>query len=281
MDTQVCIRRGFADLAQRQVHYRSAGEKGQPLLILHASPGSSRQQVRLIEDFAGEAMVFAPDTPGNGDSEALGAEEPEIAALAGAMLEYLDVMGLEQVRVYGSHTGAAIAAELAILAPGRVSHLVLDGVSLMEGAELEEILATYAFPFEPDLDGAYLARLFQFCRDQYLFFPWYRRTREGRRDGGLGSPDDLHAWVTEVMKASTTYHLNYRAAFKWPADRRLPLIQCPVLVTAAVNDPLYEASAGLAPLLPNGRFLELPRFDDPGFRTLRHDAMATFFAGNN
>jgi pimeloyl-ACP methyl ester carboxylesterase len=151
----------------------------------------------------------------------------------------------------------------------------------MEGAELEEILATYAFPFEPDLDGAYLARLFQFCRDQYLFFPWYRRTREGRRDGGLGSPDDLHAWVTEVMKASTTYHLNYRAAFKWPADRRLPLIQCPVLVTAAVNDPLYEASAGLAPLLPNGRFLELPRFDDPGFRTLRHDAMATFFAGNN
>lgn len=281
MDTQVRIRRGFADLAQRQVHYRSAGEKGQPLLILHASPGSSRQQVRLIEDFAGEAMVFAPDTPGNGDSEALGAEEPEIAALAEAMLEYLDVMGLEQVRVYGSHTGAAIAAELAILAPGRVSHLVLDGVSLMEGAELEEILATYAFPFEPDLDGAYLARLFQFCRDQYLFFPWYRRTREGRRDGGLGSPEDLHAWVTEVMKASTTYHLNYRAAFKWPADRRLPLIQCPVLVTAAVNDPLYEASAGLAPLLPKGRFLELPRFDDPEFRTLRHDAMATFFAGNN
>ncbi|KMS56485.1 alpha/beta hydrolase [Novosphingobium barchaimii LL02] len=281
MDTQVRIRRGFADLAQRQVHYRCAGEKGQPLLILHASPGSSRQQVRLIEDFAGEAMVFAPDTPGNGDSEALSAKEPEIAALAGAMLEYLDAMGLEQVRVYGSHTGAAIAAELAILAPERVSHLVLDGVSLMEGAELEEILATYAFPFEPDLDGAYLARLFQFCRDQYLFFPWYRRTREGRRDGGLGSAEDLHAWVTEVMKASTTYHLNYRAAFKWPADRRLPLIQCPVLVTAAVNDPLYDASARLAPLLPHGRFLELPRFDDPGFRTLRHDAMAAFFAGNN
>ncbi|EJL34011.1 alpha/beta fold hydrolase [Novosphingobium sp. AP12] len=281
MNTQVRIRRGFADLAQRQVHYRSAGEKGQPLLILHASPGSSRQQVRLIEDFAGEAMVFAPDTPGNGDSEALGPEEPEITALAAVMLEYLDAIGLEQVRVYGSHTGAAIAAELAIMAPERVSHLVLDGVSLMEGAELEEILATYAFPFEPDLDGAYLARLFQYCRDQYLFFPWYRRTREGRRDGGLGSPEDLHAWVTEVMKASTTYHLNYRAAFKWPADKRLRLIKCPTLVTAAENDPLYDASVCLAPLLADGRFLELPRFDAPDFRAFRHDAMAAFFAGTN
>ncbi|WP_454798124.1 alpha/beta fold hydrolase [Novosphingobium lindaniclasticum] len=281
MNTQIRIRRGFADLAQGQVHYRAAGTKGAPLLILHASPGSSRQQVRLIEDFAGEAMVFAPDTPGNGDSDALCAEEPEITALAAAIVDYLDAMGLERVRLYGSHTGAAIAAELAILAPERVSHLVLDGVSLIEGAELEEILATYAFPFEPDLDGAYLARLFQFCRDQYLFFPWYRRSRAGRRDGGLGSAEDLHAWVTEVMKASTTYHLNYRAAFKWPADRRLSLIQCPTLVTAATNDPLYDASVRLAPLLPNGRFLELPRFDDPTFRAVRHDAMAAFFAGHS
>jgi pimeloyl-ACP methyl ester carboxylesterase len=280
MATQVRIRRGFADLSHGQTHYRSAGDRGQPLLILHASPGSSRQQVRLIEEFAGEAMVFAPDTPGNGDSDAVSAEEPEITALAAATLEYLDVMGLDRVRLYGSHTGAAIAAELAILAPERVSHLVLDGISLMEGAELEEVLATYAFPFEPDLDGAYLARLFQFCRDQYLFFPWYRRTRAGRRDGGLGSAEDLHAWVTEVMKASTTYHLNYRAAFKWPADKRLPLLHCPVLVTAAVNDPLYAASVALAPLPAEGRFLELPRFDDPGFRAARHDAMAAFFAGH-
>lgn len=281
MVQQVRIRRGFADLSHGQMHYRAAGSRGEPLVILHASPGSSRQQVRLIEDFASEAMVFAPDTPGNGDSEALGSEEPEITALAAAMLEFLDDAGLERVRLYGSHTGAAIATELAILAPERVSHLVLDGVSLMEGEELAEILATYAFPFEPDLDGAYLARLFQFCRDQYLFFPWYRRSREGRRDGGLGSAEDLHAWVTEVMKASTTYHLNYRAAFKWPADKRLPLLSCPTLVTAAVNDPLHASSVQLAPLLAQGCFAELPRFDDPTFRTSRHDAMAAFFAGQS
>lgn len=273
------IKRGFVDVPHGQMHYRHAGDSGEALLVLHASPGSSRQQVRTIEDFAGEARVFAPDTPGNGDSDALFDREPTIPELAAAALAFLDAVGLDRVRVYGSHTGAAIATELAILAPDRVSALVLDGVSLMQGEELEEILATYAFPFEPDLDGAYLARLFQFCRDQYVFFPWYRRTRAGRRDGGLGSPADLHAWIVEVMKASTTYHLNYRAAFKWPADQRMALIQCPTLVTAAINDPLYDSSVALEKLLKDGSFVELPRLDATDFRAARKTAMDSFFSG--
>jgi len=277
--TDTTIRRGFVDLPHGQTHYRMAGSTGEPLLIVHASPGSSRQQVRLIEDFAGEARVFAPDTPGNGDSEPLGSEEPTIVQLAEAVLKFLDATGLERVRVYGSHTGASIATELAIMAPERVSHLVLDGLSAMNEEDLKDVLEHYAFPFVPDLDGAYLIRLFQFCRDQYLFFPWYKRTRAGRRDGGLGSAEDLHAWITEVMKASQTYHLNYRAAFKWLPAPRLPLLKCPTLLMAAINDPLFDHSRDAAPDLPNGRFLELPRMDDPAFRQVRHDAMADFFAG--
>jgi pimeloyl-ACP methyl ester carboxylesterase len=267
------IRRGFVDVSHGQTHYRMAGDAGEPLVIIHASPGSSRQQVRLIEDFAGEAQVFAPDTPGNGDSE------PEMTRLAQAVLEFLDAKRLDKVRVYGSHTGASIATELAILAPDRVSHLVLDGLSAMSPEEMEDVLANYAFPFVPDLDGAYLIRLFQFCRDQYLFFPWYKRTRAGRRDGGLGSAEDLHAWVTEVMKGAQTYHLNYRAAFKWQPAPRLPQVRCPTLLMAAINDPLFDHSRDAAPFLPDGRFVELPRMDDPDFRTVRHDAIAAFFAG--
>lgn len=277
--TDTTIKRGFVDLPHGQTHYRMAGTQGEPLLIVHASPGSSRQQVRLIEDFAGEARVFAPDTPGNGDSEPLGSEEPAMTDLAAAVLKFLDAKGLERVRVYGSHTGASIATELAIMAPERVSHLVLDGLSAMNEEDLKDVLEHYAFPFVPDLDGAYLIRLFQFCRDQYLFFPWYKRTRAGRRDGGLGSAEDLHAWITEVMKASQTYHLNYRAAFKWQPAPRLPLVQCRTLLMAAINDPLFDHSRDAAVHLNKGRFLELPRMDDPQFRQIRHDAMADLFAG--
>ncbi len=269
------IRRAFADVAHGQMHYRYAGS-GDPLLMLHASPGSSRQLEKLIADFAHQARVIAPDTPGNGDSDALSDQEPTIADLATAVIGFLDRIGVDQVNLYGTHTGAAIAAELAIQAPQRVKRLVLDGVSTFTPEELEEILANYAFPFPPDREGAYLMRVFQFCRDQYLFFPWYKRTREGRRDNGLGSAADIHAWIVEVLKANETYHLNYRAAFKWDGAARLPLVTGPTIVTAGENDPLIRSSEELAPLLPNGRYVALPRFDSPDFGPQRKRAMADF-----
>ncbi|HEX7855701.1 MAG TPA: alpha/beta hydrolase [Sphingobium sp.] len=271
------IKRGFADLPHGQTHYRTAGS-GAPLLAIHASPGSSRQLVRLIGDLAESATVYAPDTPGNGDSVALSANEPTIQDLAAAELRFMDAMGLDRVDLYGSHTGAAIAAELAILAPDRINKLVLDGVSWLTPEELEDILANYAFPFVPDQDGSYLIRLFQFCRDQYFFFPWYDRTRAGRRDGGLGSAQDLHAWVTEVMKASETYHLNYRAAFRYDAKQRFPLLSVPTLVIAAENDPLFGITEELAGFVPGGRFTGLPRLDAPDFASERKAAMTAFFA---
>ena len=90
------------------MHYRHAGE-GAPLLTLHASPGSSRQLVGFIGEFAKTHRVLAPDTPGNGDSVALFDREPTIVDLAGAVERFLDAVQVDKVDLYGSHTGAAIA----------------------------------------------------------------------------------------------------------------------------------------------------------------------------
>ena len=277
MTDAITVRRGFVDLPHGQIHYREAGS-GEPILALHASPGSSRQLLGLVRDLAGSARVIAPDTAGNGDSEALFDREPVIPELAEAVLRFMDAMGLEKVRLYGSHTGAAIAAELAILAPERISHVVLDGVSWLTPEELEDILANYAFPFVPDQNGSYLTRLFQFCRDQYLFYPWYRRTRSARRDGGMGSAEDLHAWALEVMKASETYHLNYRAAFKWDGRARLPLLTVPALLAAAETDPLLDSTRELNDLVRGGHFVALPRSDASDFRERRKAVIESFFA---
>jgi pimeloyl-ACP methyl ester carboxylesterase len=276
------VKRGFADLAHGQMHYRHAGaDEDVPLVMFHASPGSSRQLLRLIEDAASMRRVIAPDTPGNGDSPAIARDETTMVVLAQAMLDFLDAMGLERVDLYGSHTGASIAAELAILAPERVRGVVLDGVSTFTPEELAEVLANYAFPFEPDINGAYLINMFQFCRDQYMFFPWYRRTRAGRRDNGMGTAADLHAWLTELMKAHDTYHFNYRAAFRWNGYDRLPMLHRPALLLAGENDPLIDHTRDLSAVVPSGRYIELPRFDDPSFASTRLEAMQAFFASAN
>jgi pimeloyl-ACP methyl ester carboxylesterase len=278
------IKRGFVDLSHGQMHYRHAGAGslgagGEPLLVIHASPGSSRQQVGLIADMAPHTAVLAPDTPGNGDSVAFGTPEVTVPQMAAAYLQFLDCVGVERANLYGSHTGAAIAAELAILAPTRVRGLVLDGISVMSEAELADVLTHYAHPFDPDLDGAYLARIFQFCRDQYMFFPWYARDKAHQRTGGLPTPEVLHAWVLEVMKGCQTYHLNYRAAFQWDSFARLPLVACPALVIAGENDPLFDGTKAAAQALPKPAFAALPRFDAPDFVARRGAAMLDFYKG--
>jgi len=271
------IRRRFADVDHGQIHYRTAGE-GAPLLAIHASPGSSRQMVGLIDDLSGFARVIAPDTPGNGDSDALPIDAPSIIDLARAYLGLLDALGLERVSLYGSHTGAAIAAELAILAPGRVDRLILDGVQVLDEAARAEMMALYAHPFTPDLDGAYLARAFMFCRDQFLFYPWYDRTRRGQRQGGLPHPRALHGLLLELLKAGETYHLNYRAAFRWIAPDRLPLVGCPTLVVAAENDPLMDQTRAVATALGDGGFVGLPRLDAADYAEQRRAVIAKFIA---
>jgi pimeloyl-ACP methyl ester carboxylesterase len=269
------VRRAFLDIGDRQIHYRHAGD-GPPLLMLHASPGSARQLVPLIEALAPTRRLIAPDTPGNGDSVALEIATPTIADYAARLPQMLDALGLDRVDVYGSHTGASIAVELALLAPDRVGRVVVDGIGVFPPAQRDELLTHYAQPFVPDLDGSYLLRAFHFCRDQQLFFPWYKRTAAARRPGGLRPASDMHDWLVEVLKATETYPLAYRAAFAWDGLARLPLLRTPALFTAAADDPLVTITRDATALAPISRFAALPRFDAPDFAVRRTQLIEEF-----
>lgn len=270
------LRRSFVDVPFGQVHVRRVAGAGRPLVLLHASPGSSRQLVPLIEQLAGGRPILAPDTAGFGDSSHHPLPTPAASDFADTTLAALDTLGITEFDLYGSHTGACIAAEIAIARPEKVAHLVLDGVGLFEGAFLDSVLANYAPRFTPDLDGAYLARAFQFLRDQCSFWPWFNRTREGRRDAGIMPAEALHAWLVELLKANETYPLGYHAAFTWPVRARLPQVRVPTLMMAAADDPLVDNTRELAPLLPGARFESLPRAGAPAFAQTRKAVVEGF-----
>ena len=272
---EIRLRRGFVDVSFGQMHYRYAGE-GPNLLLFHASPGSSRQLEPLINALAGNFTVLAPDTPGNGDSTPLPLADPSIKDYAQAMLEFMDAAGIDTAHNYGTHTGACLGSELALGYPNRVGKLVQDGVVVFSPEEREELIERYAYPFEPDLAGTHLTRAFMFCRDQYMFFPWYATDKAHRRDGGLPPPEPLHDWVVEVLKAATTYHLAYRAAFAYPADERLPRVTQPVLCVAAEDDPLRPATEQVVPLLVDGQYRQLPRFDAADYLAVLSSTMTEF-----
>jgi len=275
------MQRAFADLPDtqgplRQVHYRQGGAGLVPLLMLHSSPGTSKQLVPLAGALASGRRVLAPDRAGTGDSPALAVAEPSITDYAHDALAFLDVLGVDQADIYGAHTGACIAAELAIMAPGRVRRVVLDGIGLFPPEQAAAYLAQYAPPRLPDLAGTHLPFVFQFCRDLALFFPWFAPTRENARGLGLPSAEALHDLVVEVLKGLPTYHQGYHASFRYDGTARLKLVTQPVLATCPEDDPLRAHLEQAASLLPRARMAIAGSLRGPGGTAARAQTIAAF-----
>ena len=277
------IRRRFVDVGAAQVHLRTCGAAdAPPLVMIHPSPGSSKQLEGLMRALAGLGhRAIAPDTAGNGDSDALALAQPGIPDLAAHALAALDALGLDRFDLYGSHTGASIAMEIAIAHPGRVGRLVIDGMGLYSAGLQSEVLDRYAREIVPDAEATHLMKVWHFCRDQFLFWPYYNRTAAGRLPGGLPDEGALHDFSVEVLKALRTYHLSYRAAFRHPKRDRLPLLRVPVLVCASVTDMLHGYAAEVAALVPGAQAADLPDWHAPGFEAETAAILHRFLTGGD
>ncbi|MEO7387027.1 MAG: alpha/beta fold hydrolase [Gammaproteobacteria bacterium] len=226
----------------RQVHYRRGG-RGPAVLLLHQSPQSSREMEPLIEAWGKAFTLIAPDSPGYGFSDPLLHEgRPAVSAtmedLARATLEFADALGLGRFGIYGFHTGASIGTALAEADPGRVAAVAANGLVVLSDAERESILRDYLPPFIPRWDGGHLAWLWGRLREQTIFFPWHDRRAATRMDFDVPAPERLQEALNEFLAAGDNYPVAYAAAFSDRADRRLPDLKVPLLVTASARDPL-------------------------------------------
>lgn len=258
------IDRAFVRLPGGLVHLRHVEGDSRPLLLLHASPGSSRGLEGLMTALAGQGgapRLIAPDMPGNGDSADLAPEAPDLRWYADALAALLDAMGLETVDIYGSHTGARLACEMGAVHPGRVGRIVFDGIGEYSDEMKAVLLRDYAPVMQPDDYGRQLLWAFNFVRDQALHFPHFMRDPEHRlMTRAVPDAAALHGSVLEVLKGLTSYHKAYRAAFAYRTTERLPLVKAPSLLLQAANDlPWLNASGDtLAALMADVELAPVP-----------------------
>ncbi len=91
---------------------------GAPLVLLHGIGSSRHAWDPVIPELAEHFDVLAVDLPGFGDSEPLPAEvEPHPAALAAAVADLLDDLGIATPHIAGNSLGGWAALELAGLRP--------------------------------------------------------------------------------------------------------------------------------------------------------------------
>ena len=129
MTTELTYESTLRELATDQgvLRYHEAGE-GPPLLLLHGSgPG-----VTGWRNFRGNLPVLAEhfrclvlEFPGFGVSDPTD-QHPMLAA-TGAVLRFLDGLGLQQVDVIGNSMGGIVGTQVALAHPDRVRRLVTIG----------------------------------------------------------------------------------------------------------------------------------------------------------
>lgn len=230
------MERGYVTVAGRQVHYRRCGT-GPAVVMLHDSPRSSRLHRHTMAELADAFTVFALDTPGYGNSDPLGLDEPTIADFARALGEALAALGLERAPLYAPHTGAKIALALAARG-GAMPLLVLDGLSIPEQLAPAEFVAAYMRPFRIDDSGAYLAAEWSRTRDMLRWFPWFRHDPAARM--AMEAPDA--AWMADygidLFAAGPHYSDAYGAAMRWDPFPDLLSVGVPTIVAAKSDDVL-------------------------------------------
>jgi hypothetical protein len=143
--------------------------------------------------------------------------------------------------------------------------------------EQADIINRYAREIRPDAEATHLMKVWHFCRDQHLFWPYYNRTAEGRLPNGVPDDETFHDFVVEVLKALRTYHRSYRAAFRHPKRQRLPLINVPTLILSSPSDMLRGYTKELVSLLPYASAMDLLEWGDPRYETDAAGKIADFF----
>lgn len=248
------ITRHFVRVGDREVHYRRAGS-GPPFVLFHVSPQTSAFVMPQLLPLANSFTLIALDTPGYGDSDPLRNPAPVMADYADAVLETFDALGIKRAPVYGSHTGANVAVELARRAPGRISVVILDGLSLSTPEVAEDRTDHYAPRFTPTADGAHLAWAWQHTRDQLIFWPWYEAHQANRLRADMKDANYLHNVVLYKMLAPS-YWLGYRAAFGHDSRDALKQLTVDTFFVTADADVHTSVERSLPDLPPNIHFVD-------------------------
>jgi pimeloyl-ACP methyl ester carboxylesterase len=259
----------------RRVRYRRCGE-GPPLVMMHGSPGDSSVLAEEMEAAGTQFTCIALDTPGFGGSDPLPGEVLTVKDLARATAAAMAALELPPARVFGTHTGAAIGAELGAGWPDQVSGLVLEGLPIFTQAEIKVLFDGYFAPMIPSPLGGQLIETWIRFRDQFTWFPW--RSRDVRRLNPVDrpTPEEIDLWVSMFYRSCKTYGPAYKAAcyYGHGAYIAADALRVPTVFMASAEDMLFPHLDRLPPLRSNQRIERLPYDPAAKFQAIARFAAA-------
>ncbi|WP_449415508.1 alpha/beta hydrolase [Ochrobactrum teleogrylli] len=232
----------YVETSRGRVHLRRAGSSGRPVLVIPTGGGSSQQFSTVVQRLSRNRQAFSIDYFGNGLSERLD-RDVTIEMLARDAAAVIEALGFEDVDIWGSHTGSLVGIELAVLFPHLVGRAVLEGPVFISPDFQSDLLDNYFPKIIADKWGMHISLVWNWRRDMFMYWPWYRVERNTARQLGVPASEQLHLYAIGILESGWTYDQAYRSAFKYDTASRLPLLKRPVLICAGPNDMLVNGVA--------------------------------------
>jgi pimeloyl-ACP methyl ester carboxylesterase len=230
------VERRFVQVPAGVVHCALAGA-GEPVLLLHQTPRSWDEYRDVLPLLARRCRAIAMDTMGFGDSSRLPAGEDSVERWAEVAVSLLDALGIERAAVVGHHTGAYVAAEMAVSHPERIRAVVLSSLHLGTRRERLEQLDAPA-PVDEVVRSADGAHVLELWRRRAPFYP--------------ADTELLERYLIDCLKAGDLAAEGHRVVARYPSEERIPLVACPVLLIGAAADPYaYPSLPRLQAAIPH------------------------------
>lgn len=209
-----------------RLHYTEHGS-GPPLVLVHGVMITGEMFAPVVDALAARHRLIVPDLRGHGRSRHL-PPPYTVPQLAADLARLLDHLGIESAAVLGYSQGGAVAQQLVLDDPRRVTRLVLACTYSYNMATLRETIEGHVAPWLISLLG--MPRFARLVISQGL--KGVEKTRAAWVVGLIADQDP------SLMIAA------WRAAMAFDSRRRLGQIACPTLVVAGADDhavPFHHA----------------------------------------
>ncbi|PEQ11423.1 hypothetical protein B2G71_17545 [Novosphingobium sp. PC22D] len=245
------MRKGYVDIPEGQVHYHEAGSEEPCVVLLHQTALSAKTYDPLLASGTLENRCIALDTPGFGGSfDPPG--WPSLETYADQAIAAFTRLCPSPVHLFGHHTGASLAIEIAARAPDRVASLILAGPVFMTQAEREDFIAGYKDPITPRRGGEHLMRNWDYAASH-------------NPDCDIAILQDA---VVDLLRAWRGRPQAYMAVAHHDTEARAKKVAAPVLLMTTPGDFFHASFDRAKALFPGARLAQtggdnFPAASDP------------------
>src|SRR5437660_5059485 len=120
------VSEGYVDFRGYRTWYRSAGDKGTPLLALHGGPGSTHSYFAPLERLAEERRIVVYDQIGCGNSDRPTDVEWSVQLFRDEAAAVREQLGLDRIHLLGTSWGGMLALEHVLSGEQGIVSLILS-----------------------------------------------------------------------------------------------------------------------------------------------------------